>query len=46
MLYSARVIENLRNVAHAPSVQMHQVPNDLYSDNDEEDDDKDVRESR
>lgn len=42
----ARVIENLRNVAHAPSVQMHQVPNDLYSDNDEEDDDKDVRESQ
>ncbi|KAI9099492.1 hypothetical protein DFS34DRAFT_617736 [Phlyctochytrium arcticum] len=36
-------IENLRHVAHAPSVQMHAVPHDDWSSGDEEDDDKDER---
>ncbi|KAJ3014498.1 histone deacetylase [Thoreauomyces humboldtii] len=36
------VLENLRHVAHAPSVQMHHVPFDEWSSNDEEED-KDER---
>ena len=42
-----KILENLRHLPHAPSVQMHHVPNDLFSDDDdEEDEDKDVRISR
>ena len=38
-------MENLRELNFAPSVQMHQVPNDLYSD-DEEDEDKEKDKDR
>ncbi|RKO89597.1 hypothetical protein BDK51DRAFT_17899, partial [Blyttiomyces helicus] len=39
----SRVVDNLRNLAHAPSVQMQEVPRDSYSSDEEEEDDKDVR---
>ncbi|KAJ3108163.1 histone deacetylase [Phlyctochytrium planicorne] len=40
----AKIIDNLRSVAHAPSVQMQEVPRDLFSDDEEEDEaSKDVR---
>ncbi len=42
MLFRTKIIENLRSVQHAPSVQMQDVPRDMYSD-DEEEDDPDVR---
>eukprot|EP01116_Phalansterium_solitarium_P024049 TRINITY_DN868_c0_g7_i1.p1 TRINITY_DN868_c0_g7~~TRINITY_DN868_c0_g7_i1.p1 ORF type:complete len:432 (+),score=153.89 TRINITY_DN868_c0_g7_i1:107-1402(+) len=40
----AKVLENLRNLAHAPSVQMHEVPPDLLAtqDTDDEHEDPDV----
>ncbi|KAJ3189404.1 Histone deacetylase 1 [Gaertneriomyces sp. JEL0708] len=38
-----RVIENLRQIAHAPSVQMHGVPRDEFSSDEEEDEKKDER---
>ncbi|KAJ3299393.1 putative histone deacetylase 1-B [Borealophlyctis nickersoniae] len=41
----AKIIDNLRNLAHAPSVQMHEVPQDLYS-SDEEDDEDNMKDRR
>ncbi|KAI8846436.1 histone deacetylase 1 [Chytridium lagenaria] len=39
-----KIIENLRNVAHAPSVQMQEVPRDMFSDDEEDEDvNKDIR---
>ncbi|KAJ3055634.1 putative histone deacetylase 1-B, partial [Rhizophlyctis rosea] len=34
---TAKILENLKNLQHAPSVQMHQVPRDAFSDDEEED---------
>ena len=34
-----KILENLRHLNFAPSVQMHQVPKDLFSDDDDEDED-------
>ncbi|ORY38351.1 histone deacetylase [Rhizoclosmatium globosum] len=39
----ARVLENLRGLAHAPSVQMHEVPKDLFADDDAMDEDHDSK---
>ncbi|KAJ3217520.1 histone deacetylase [Dinochytrium kinnereticum] len=40
----SKIIDNLRNVAHAPSVQMQDVPRDLFTDEEEDEDaNKDVR---
>ncbi|KAJ3083854.1 Histone deacetylase 1 [Rhizoclosmatium hyalinum] len=39
----ARVLENLRGLAHAPSVQMHEVPRDLFADDDAMDEDHDSK---
>ncbi|KAL2914062.1 Histone deacetylase 1 [Polyrhizophydium stewartii] len=41
----AQILENLRHINHAPSVQMHQVPHDTYS-SDDEDDDNESKERR
>jgi len=38
-----KVFEHLRNIEHAPSVQMHQVPPDMYLLEDMEEDNPDVR---
>eukprot|EP00160_Parvularia_atlantis_P011115 Unigene2164_Nuclearia_a/m.6713 Unigene2164_Nuclearia_a/g.6713 ORF Unigene2164_Nuclearia_a/g.6713 Unigene2164_Nuclearia_a/m.6713 type:complete len:401 (-) Unigene2164_Nuclearia_a:17-1219(-) len=36
--YCAKIIDNLRNLAHAPSVQMQEVPEDFLRDSSDEDD--------
>ncbi|KAJ3062844.1 histone deacetylase, partial [Quaeritorhiza haematococci] len=38
-----KIIENLRHCQFAPSVQMHEVPGDLSSDEEEDEDEKDQR---
>ncbi|KAI8926804.1 hypothetical protein BC831DRAFT_511376 [Entophlyctis helioformis] len=42
----AKILENLRHVNFAPSVQMHNVPNDMYASSDEDDDDNDSKDRR
>ncbi|KAJ3028895.1 Histone deacetylase 1 [Rhizophlyctis rosea] len=34
-----KIVENLRNLAHAPSVQMQEIPRNSYSDDEEDDED-------
>jgi histone deacetylase 1/2 len=34
---TSKILENLKNLDFAPSVQMHQVPHEMYSSEDEED---------
>eukprot|EP00842_Homolaphlyctis_polyrhiza_P003140 jgi/Hompol1/3827/HPOL_003367-RA len=40
-----KILENLRHLNHSPSVQMHEVPKDMHSSDDEEEDNenKDIR---
>ncbi|KAI8910871.1 hypothetical protein EDD86DRAFT_203815 [Gorgonomyces haynaldii] len=38
-----KILEHLRHIDFAPSVQMHQVPHDMYSSDDEEEESKDKR---
>jgi len=39
-------MEQLRCVQHAPGVQMQEVPSDFYSNDEEEEQDPDVRETK
>lgn len=43
---SAKVIENLRSLTFAPSVQMQQVPRDAYSSDEEEDAEEDANKDK
>lgn len=44
--YCAKIIDNLRNVAHAPSVQMQDVPADFLKDSSDEDEEPETRITR
>lgn len=41
-----KILENLRHLNFAPSVQMHQVPKDLFSDDDEDEDNEENKDKR